>query len=138
MGIRQMAQPLGVGLAALTMPGLAAGHGVGAALDPGGVAAVWRLAWVLVVRSAETAAGEAAPRDAENPYRGSSVLWRIHAVSVLLVVPQFVVWTYGLVWLISERGWSPGAAGVLITVSQLLGAAGRMGAGAGRTGCAAG
>jgi hypothetical protein len=59
MGIRQTAQPLGVGLAAL--------------------------------------------------------LWRIHAVSVLLVVPQVVVWTFTLVWLISDRGWS---APSVITLSD--------------------
>jgi MFS family permease len=34
-----------------------------------------------------------------------------------------------LVWLMSERGWSTGAAGALVSVSQLLGAAGRIGAG---------
>jgi predicted MFS family arabinose efflux permease len=64
-----------------------------------------------------------------NPYRGSALLWRIHGVSVLLVVPQFVVWTYGLVWLISDRGWSSTAAGVLITLAQILGAVGRMAVG---------
>src|SRR5690606_16553142 len=62
-------------------------------------------------------------------YGRSSYLWRIPGVSVLLVVPQFTVWTFGLVWLIGERGWSPGAAGTLIAVTQLLGAAGRIGAG---------
>ena len=57
------------------------------------------------------------------------MLWRIHAVSVLLVVPQVLVWTFTLVWLISERGWSPGSAGVLVTVAQVLGAGGRIAAG---------
>ena len=39
------------------------------------------------------------------------MLWRIHAVSVLLVAPQVVVWTFTLVWLMTERGWSAGSAG---------------------------
>ena len=64
-----------------------------------------------------------------NPYRTSSLLFRIHAVSVLLVIPQVTVWTYALVWLQSDRGWSPAAAGLLVTATQLLGALGRAVAG---------
>src|SRR4029079_11418706 len=64
-----------------------------------------------------------------NPYRGSSTLWRIPAVSVLLVAPQVVVWTFTLVWLMAERGWSAGSAGLLVTLAQVLGAAGRIAAG---------
>jgi MFS family permease len=56
-------------------------------------------------------------------------LWRIHAVSMLLVVPQVVVWTFTLVWLMVDRGWSAGAAGALVTAAQLLGALGRVAAG---------
>lgn len=132
MGIRQMAQPLGVGLAALTIPPLAEAHGLGGALVlPAVVAAVMGLVCAALVQDPpRVSRAEAAPEALANPYRGSSLLWRIHGVSVLLVVPQFVVWTYGLVWLISDRGWSAGAAGLLITVAQLLGAAGRMAAGA--------
>jgi MFS family permease len=66
----------------------------------------------------------------DNPYRGSDVLWRIHAVSGLLVVPQYLVWTFALVWLITDRHWSAESAGVMVTAAQLLGAAGRIGAGA--------
>lgn len=40
-----------------------------------------------------------------------------------------MVWTFTLVWLIAERGWSPTSAGVLVMVSQILGAAGRIVAG---------
>jgi MFS family permease len=132
MGIRQMAQPLGVGLAALTIPRLAAAHGLAGALAlPAAVAGVMALACAVLVKDPpRVSRAEAPPEALANPYRASSLLWRIHGVSVLLVVPQFVVWTYGLVWLISDRGWSAGAAGLLITVAQLLGAAGRMAAGA--------
>lgn len=132
MGIRQMAQPLGVGVAALTVPTVAAGYGVGAALwlpaVLAGIAAVLCFAVVIdpvrLARTDPAAAGKLA-----NPYRSSGFLWRIHAVSVLLVVPQFMVWTFGLVWLITDRGWSPAAAGTLIAITQLLGALGRIGAG---------
>jgi len=49
---------------------------------------------------------------------------------VLLVVPQFMVWTFALVWLIDDRDWSPAAAGALVAAAQILGAAGRIGVGA--------
>jgi MFS family permease len=131
MGIRQMAQPLGVGVAALTIPPLSAGYGIGAALAlPAAVTAVMALACaVAVVDPPRPSRADASAAVLANPYRGSSLLWRIHAVSVLLVVPQFVVWTYGLVWLISDRGWSATSAGALITAAQILGALGRMAAG---------
>ena len=64
-----------------------------------------------------------------TPTAGRDVLWRIHAVSVLLVVPQCVVWTFSLVWLIVDRGWSPESAGVLVMAAQVLGALGRIAAG---------
>ncbi|SKV14684.1 putative major facilitator superfamily [Mycobacteroides abscessus subsp. abscessus] len=50
-------------------------------------------------------------------------------MSVLLVVPQVVVWTFTLVWLVTDRGWSIGAASVMVTVAQLVGALGRVAAG---------
>ena len=61
-----------------------------------------------------------------NPYRRSGFLWRIHAASVLLVVPQFTISTFGLVWLVSEQGWEPLAAGVLVGAAQFVGAFGRI------------
>jgi MFS family permease len=64
-----------------------------------------------------------------NPYRGTAVLWRIHLASALLMVPQTVVLTFMLVWLIRDHGWSTAAAGTLVSVSQLLGALGRIAAG---------
>lgn len=132
MGMRQTAQPLGVGLAALTLPPLAAGHGLGGALAlPTVLAAVCALACVaLVVDPPRPSRAEAAASGAlANPYRGSDLLWRIHGVSVLLVVPQFTVWTFALVWLIVGRGWSAASAGALVLVAQLLGAGGRVAAG---------
>ena len=131
MGIRQTAQPLGVGLGALVIPGLAAAHGVGPAMFfPAAVCAVAAVVCLLAVTDPPRPDRSEAPAaDLANPYRGSSTLWRIHAVSVLLVVPQALVWTFTLVWLIAARGWSPQSAGVLVMVAQLLGALGRIGAG---------
>jgi MFS family permease len=61
-----------------------------------------------------------------SPYHGSPVLWRIHAVAGLLMMPQTVTVTFMLVWLINHHHWSVAAAGGLVTVSQLLGAVGRV------------
>ena len=64
-----------------------------------------------------------------NPYRQDSYLARIHGVSVLLVVPQFLVWTFALVWLVQDRGWTPAAAGTVVAVAQIAGALGRIAVG---------
>jgi MFS family permease len=64
-----------------------------------------------------------------SPYRGSLVLWRIHAVAGLLMMPQTVTVTFMLVWLMNHHGWSVAAAGGLVTLAQLLGALGRVAVG---------
>ena len=64
-----------------------------------------------------------------SPYRGSLVLWRIHAVAGLLMMPQTVTVTFMLVWLMNHHGWSVAAAGGLVTLAQLLGAQGRVAVG---------
>lgn len=131
MGIRQTAQPLGVGLGALVMPQLAQAHGVGAALlFPAAVCGLAAVVCAVAVTDPPRPPRRDAPAaDLANPYRGSQLLWRIHAVSVLLVVPQAVVWTFALVWLMVDRGWSAASAGTLVMVAQLLGALGRIAAG---------
>ena len=131
MGIRQTAQPLGVGLGALVIPRLAQSHGIGAALlFPAIVCAVSAMVSAVGVLDPPRPKREQAPQEQlASPYRGSSMLWRIHGVSVLLVVPQVVVWTFTLVWLMADRGWSAASAGALVTGAQVLGALGRVGAG---------
>ena len=131
MGIRQTAQPLGVGLGALVIPRLAESGGVGTALlFPATVCAAAAAVCAVAVRDpARLPRSEAPAEQLANPYRKSSTLVRIHLVSVLLVVPQAVVWTFTLVWLITDNGWSAGSAGALVTVAQILGALGRVSAG---------
>lgn len=131
MGIRQTAQPLGVGLGALVIPRLAETHDVGVALlFPAVVCTASAVVSAFgVLDPPRPPRAQASEEHLANPYRGSRLLWRIHAVSVLLVVPQVVVWTFTLVWLISDRGWSAGAAGALVTAAQVLGALGRVAAG---------
>lgn len=129
MGVRQMAQPVGVGLAAVAIPVTAAQVGIATAIMlPAILAALTALACALLVVDP---ARPPRPVDvsSENPYRGEDYLRRIHLASMLLVVPQFTVWTFMLVWLQVGRDWSPGAAGGLVAFAQVLGAAGRIGAG---------
>lgn len=131
MGIRQTAQPLGVGVGALVIPRIAEFGGVtGALLFPAAVcAAAALLCAVAVIDPPRPARAEATDTDLANPYRRSAMLWRIHLTSVLLVIPQVFVWTFTLVWLISEHRWSPQSAGILVMLAQILGAAGRIAAG---------
>jgi sugar phosphate permease len=128
MGVRQMAQPVGVGIAAIGIAVVADRFGVSAAIWlPTTLIAVAGVAVALVVldppRPERTR--EAAP----NPYRRDGYLVRVHVVSVLLVVPQFVVWTFALVWLVQDRDWSPGAAGTVVALAQVVGAFSRLGVG---------
>lgn len=128
MGIRQTGQPLGVGLAAGTVAVIAHAHGIGPALwVPTGAAALSALLVALVVIDPPRPAAVAG--SVANPYRTDSFLARIHGASVLLVVPQFLVWTFGLTWLVEDLGWSPGLAGLVIAGTQVAGAGARIGAG---------
>jgi MFS family permease len=131
MGIRQTATPLGVGLGALVIPQLAETKGVTAALLFPAIACAFAavISAVGVLDPPRPPRAEAHADTLANPYRGSSTLWRIHAVSVLLVAPQSLVWTFTLVWLMTDRGWPAVSAGALVTVAQILGAAGRIAAG---------
>ncbi|MFJ9783710.1 MFS transporter [Amycolatopsis sp. NPDC101161] len=129
MGIRQTAQPLGVGVAALGLPPLAAHFGFRAAvLLPAGLAIVVALlvAWLVTdpPRPPRPASGEKPP----SPYRHAT-LWRVHGASALLVVPQFAVSAFAPAYLVAVQHWSPLSAGWFLAVVQVLGAAGRLGSG---------
>lgn len=127
MGIRQMAQPLGAALSAVTLPVLAATHGIGAALGFAAIlCAVLAVACLLGIKdpprpesgSADHAAAAA------SPYRGSRYLVRIHVASAMLSWPQSMMGSFILVWLIA-RGHSALTAGVIVMIAQLGGAASR-------------
>lgn len=131
MGIRQTAQPLGVGFAALGLPPLAAtGDFRGALLFPAALAlAGAALVALLLVDPPRPAAPAAGPVNRPaSPYRGP-VLWRLHGASALLVVPQFAVSAFAPVYLVMVAGWSALQAGWFLAVVQVLGASGRLGAG---------
>jgi MFS family permease len=126
MGIRQTSTPLGMGVAALAMPPLSDAHGVGGAM--GFLAVTCGVIAVLIALFAADPArtAKAAAEPAPNPYRGSTVLWRVHGSAALLVIPQFTAGAFALVLLVDVRGWSPVHAGQLIAVAQGLGALSRI------------
>ena len=130
MGIRQSSQPIGVALAAVTLPALGASGRDGPLLFLGGFCLVAAVLVVLLVQDPARSVPPASAGPAANasPYR-QPVLWRIHAASALLVVPQFTVATFALVYLVDARGWSALAAGRLLAGAQACGALSRLGAG---------
>lgn len=128
MGFRQMAQPLGVGVAALGVPVIAASWGIAWAL--GSIALLCGLAAsACLVGLVDPARPPRVAADARTPYASDRHLVRVHAASVLLVIPQITLWTFQLVWLQVELGWSPAAAGTLVAVTQALGGVGRIAVG---------
>lgn len=128
MGIRQTGQPLGVGLAALTLPRLA-DEGTGRAFAV--LAVLCAVTAVLIgalVRDPERPARvQGAP--AASPYR-TPVLWRLHAAGALLVVPQFAVAAFAFDFLVRDVGWGAAAAGALLAAAQGGGALARLATGA--------
>jgi sugar phosphate permease len=127
MGARQTAQPIGVALAALGLPPLAQAHGPDLALlFP---AALCALAAVLVRTIVVDPPRAPRPPGADpvrSPYRGSRQLARVHLSSAMLVVPQFAVSAFALVYLVSERHWDSAAAGRVLFAFNVAGAAGRV------------
>lgn len=124
MGLRQTAQPLGVAIAALVLPVLAI---AGALVFLGLFCLVAALLVGILVRD-PAASGATAGEVTGSPYR-TPVLWRIHAASALLIVPQFTVSTFALVFLVEAHGWRPDAAGRVLAIGQAAGAVMRLAAG---------
>lgn len=129
MGIRQTAQPLGLAVGALAMPELTEiEHGLFSALLYPGIACALAAAASLcyLTDPPRPARTTATAQELVNPYRGSTVLQRIHLVSALLTVSQSVTATFMLVWLAAGHHWSLASAGALVMLAQLAGAAGRI------------
>ena len=127
MGIRQMAQPLGAALSAVTLPVLAATHGIGAALTFAAMlCAVLALACLLGIKDPPRPESGSADHAAAavSPYRGSRYLVRIHVASAMLSWPQSMMGSFILVWLVA-RGHSEVSAGVIVMIAQLCGAGSR-------------
>lgn len=130
MGLRQTAQPLGVGLAALGLPPLAELYGFRIALlFPAVLALVMAvLVGALVVDPPRPAVTPTTDVTRASPSRAPT-LWRLHGASALLVVPQFAVSAFAPVYLVGMHGWNALSAGWFVAGVQVLGALGRVAAG---------
>ena len=123
MGVRQTAQPLGIGVGAVVLPELAKHDFSVALLFPAVACALSAIACLVGVRDpARPPRAEADDEELANPYRKTAALWRIHLASALLMVPQPVVLTFMLIWATRNYGFSIAWAGALMGFSQLLGA----------------
>lgn len=129
MGVRQMAQPLGVGLASITLPALGRAAGFRSALIFPAVLCLAVAALVLVIVIDPPRPAKQTDVRPGSPYRVPT-LWRIHGASALLVVPQFVASTYALTYLVDAQGWDPVRAGQIVAIVQVGGAVGRLTVGA--------
>jgi len=128
MGIRQTGHPLGLALAGSLLPPLAGWGGLRLALAvPAMICLAVTAAVVLLAVDPPRRGGEAGAR-ARSPYR-ALILWRVHAASSLLVVPQFATLAFSAEYLVSQRDWNATAAGQLLAVVAVGGAAGRMASG---------
>jgi sugar phosphate permease len=128
MGVRQTAQPLGVGMAALVLPAAAASFGYqGALWVPAVICLIVGVFVAVAVQDPPRAAGEASGRT-PSPYRRPD-LWQVHGASALLIVPQFTVSAFAFVYLVSVRHWPAASAGGLLATAQVAGAAARLLAG---------
>jgi sugar phosphate permease len=128
MSIRQTAQPLGVAIAAISLPLLARNGSFRTALLLPAVLCVVCAVLVLVfVVDPVRPPGTPGVR-AVSPYR-TPTLWRVHGASAMLVVPQFAVSAFGLEYLVSRQQWAAAAAGGFMAAIQVAGAVGRLGSG---------
>ncbi len=129
MGIRQTAQPIGVGIAAAVLPALAGRYGFRTALlAPAGLCLLAAVAVGLLATDPPRASGGRQETAARSPYR-TPALWRLHGASALLVLPQFAISAFALEYLVRQRHWTPVGAGAFLAVTQVFGALGRIATG---------
>ncbi|UVS82504.1 MFS transporter [Actinokineospora sp. UTMC 2448] len=128
MGIRQTCTPIGVGIAAVSLPLAAGAGGYRVALVvPSALCLLAGIAVAALLRNPPRS-GTREVGATGSPYRQAR-LWRVHAASALLVGPQFIASTFALQYLESEQGWDPVAAGAVIAVVNIIGAGARIVAG---------
>jgi sugar phosphate permease len=129
LGIRQTAVPVGGGIAAVILPALAAGPGLGAAFLTLAIASAAAAGAALIwLREAPASPEEAIAGHVTSPLRDPR-LWQLAAGSTLLVSVQIALTGFVVLYLHEERGLSPGAAGAVLAAINVAGAALRIGLG---------
>nr|WP_228499073.1 MFS transporter [Nocardioides agariphilus] len=128
MGIRQTSPLIGMGLAALLLPGLGAAYGYAEALlVPAAICAAAACAAVVVIDPALRRPDVPRVRT-PSPYRHPE-LWLLHSASALLVIPQIAVASFAFIYLVDVAGWTSATAGTWLAVAMAGGAACRLLAG---------
>jgi sugar phosphate permease len=127
LGLRQTAVPAGAALASFTLPPLAAGFGLDAAL--------YALAGAMLVAAAacgiwlrEGPRRESAAAPAPDAVRDPRI-WRLSAASSLMIIGQVGVTSLLVLYLFGERGWSAGTAALALGAVQVGAAGARIAAG---------
>jgi sugar phosphate permease len=128
MGLRQTAVPLGVAIAALTLPPVANHWSIWVALAVPAILCGLAGLLVLIFVEDPPRSVQGSIAGARSPYRVRT-LWQLHAASTMLIMPQFAIGAFSMAYLVGVRHWDPLTAGRLLFVAQLLGAAGRVGTG---------
>lgn len=126
LGVRQMGVPLGGGIAALTLPAIAAIWGLQAALAA--LAAASLVAAAAAARWMREAPDPAVPHvrvQAPPPLRDRR-LWRLAAASGMLVIGQGGILGFLVLYLHDERGWTVAAAAAALASLQAGGAVARV------------
>lgn len=124
IGVRHAGQPVGIALAAVTLPVIAANSTQLAFVYLATTMIVSSAVVATFVRDVPHRAARAAGSE-PSPYRGS-FLYRLHAASCLLVVPQFAISVFAFDYLVNVAGWSIEAAGSLTGGALIFGAACRL------------
>jgi sugar phosphate permease len=127
LGIRQTAVPAGAALASFTLPPLASGAGIDAALYAlAGLmlaAAVAAAIWLREGPRVESAAPPA-PDAARDPR-----IWRLSAASSLMIIGQIGVTSLLVLYLYTERDWTAAHAALALGGVQVGAAVARVSAG---------
>ncbi len=127
LGLRQTAVPAGAAVASFTLPPLASSAGVDAALYALAgamlVAAVAAALWLRDGPRIESAAPPA-PDAARDPR-----IWRLSAASSLMIIGQVGITSLLVLYLYSERGWTPEHAALALGGVQVGAALARISAG---------
>jgi sugar phosphate permease len=117
LGLRQTAVPVGAATASFTLPPLATGAGLDAALyGLAGALLVAALAAAIWLREGPPveSAAPPAPDAARDPR-----IWRLSAASSLMIIGQIGVTSLLVLYLYDERGWSAAAAAVALGTTQV-------------------
>jgi len=126
LGVRQMAGPLGAGLAAAALPLLALGWGLrGALLSLALVSLLAGLLCGIWIRTPPGAPSAASAAGKRSPLADSRI-WRLALGGSLLVAGQLTLVNYLVLFLNEHRHWAPAAAAVVLAVIQFGGAGSRV------------